>query len=132
MAKARSKTAEAYFSNYKSSKKWESNRKRKLQRTLKAQPNNEQVKAALNNINYRRKTPNNSEWSASWIRVAKIFKLFEGRFDRNIMSANAEVARAALQRQSKVSAEILRFKKSQEKQPNTNYFFTIAARLGGN
>lgn len=131
MAKARSKTAEAYFSNYKSSKKWESNRKRKLERTLKAQPNNEQVKNALKDISYRRKTPNNREWSASWIKVAKIFKMFEGRFDRNIMSANPEVARAALQRQSKVSAEILRSKKPSEKQPNPAHFFTIAARLSG-
>ncbi len=129
MAKARSKTAEAYFSNYKSSKTWEKNRKRKLERTLKEQPNNKKVQEALSGMVYRRKTPNNREWSASWIRVAKIFKMFEGRFDRNIMSANPEVARTALQRQSKVSAEILRCKK-QPQQPNSSQFFTIATRLG--
>lgn len=130
MAKARSKTAEAYFSTYKASKTWEKNRKRKLERALKEQPNNEQIKAAMGGMVYRRKTPNNREWSATWIRIAKIFKMFEGRFDRNIMSAKPETARAALQRQSKVSAEILRCKKPQEKQPNPAHFFTIAARLG--
>lgn len=128
MAKARSKTAEAYFSNYKSSKTWEKNRKRRLEKLLKEQPNNEQIKNALSGMVYRRKTPSVREWSSSWIRTAKLFKLFEGRFDRNIMSANPEVARNALQRQSKVSAEILRAK-VQPKQPDTKSFFSIATRL---
>ena len=94
--KARSKTAENYSAQYKSSKKWEANRKRKLERTLKEQPENQQVKDALKSMVYRRKTPNTREWSASWIHVAKLFKMFTGKFDREIMSSNEKVASEAM------------------------------------
>lgn len=103
--KSKSKGAEGYAAAYKSSKRWESNRIRRLERTLKAQPNNEQVKAALKGgLVYRRKTPVTRTWSASWIRVAKLFKEFSGRFDPAIMSSNNDAAKAALQRQSPVAA----------------------------
>ena len=94
--KSRSKTAENYSAQYKSSKKWETNRKRKLERVLKEQPENQQIKDALNSMVYRRKTPNIREWSASWIRTAKLFKLFTGKFDREIMSSNDKVASEAM------------------------------------
>lgn len=94
--KSRSKTAENYSAQYKSSKKWETNRKRKLERVLKEQPENQQIKDALKSIVYRRKTPNTREWSASWIRTAKLFKLFTGKFDREIMSSNDKVASEAM------------------------------------
>lgn len=103
--KSKSKGAEGYFAAYKSSKRWEANRIARLERTLKAQPNNEQVKAALKGgLVYRRKAPVTRMWSASWIRVAKLFKEFGGRFDHAIMSSNNDVAKAALQRQSPVAA----------------------------
>ena len=94
--KSRSKTAENYSAQYKSSKKWETNRKRKLERVLKEQPENQQIKDALKSMMYRRKTPNTREWSASWIRTAKLFKLFTGKFDREIMSSNDKVASEAM------------------------------------
>ena len=94
--KSRSKTAENYSAQYKSSKKWETNRKRKLERVLKEQPENQQIKDALKSMVYRRKTPNIREWSASWIRTAKLFKLFTGKFDREIMSSNDKVASEAM------------------------------------
>lgn len=94
--KSRSKTAENYSAQYKSSKKWETNRKRKLERVLKEQPENQQIKDALKSMVYRRKTPNTREWSASWIRTAKLFKLFTGKFDREIMSSNDKVASEAM------------------------------------
>lgn len=94
--KSRSKTAENYSAQYKATKKWESNRKRKLERVLKEQPNNQQVKDALKSMVYRRKTPTTREWSASWIRAAKIMKMFTGKFDRNIMSSNEKTASEAL------------------------------------
>lgn len=93
---ARSKTAQNTAAVYKSSRRWESNRMRKLARTLKEQPTNEQVKAAMKSMVYRRKTPNTQEWSASWIRVAKLFKLFTGKFDRAIMNANPDIVKTAL------------------------------------
>lgn len=100
MAIKTSKSQTNYYALYKTTRKWEANRKRKLERTLKAQPNNKQVQAALKSIVYRRRTPTNRVWSASWIRAAKIIKLFEGRFDPQIMSSNPDVARSALQKNS--------------------------------
>lgn len=130
MAGKTSKSQEGYYAKYKSSKTWETNRMVRLERALKKQPNNQQIKDALKSMVYRRKTPNTREWSASWIRIAKLFKEFEGRFDRNIMSANAKLATEALQRQSVVSAEILRAKKQPDR-VDTSKFFTLEARLQG-
>ncbi len=45
---------------------------------------------------YRRKTPSTQEWSASWIRTAKIIKMFSGKFDKTIMSSNEKVANEAM------------------------------------
>lgn len=104
MAKSKSKTAVAASSVYKSTRRWETNRKLRLERTIRNQPNNEQAKAALKGMVYRRKTPKTQEWSASWIATAKLFKLFGGRFDRAIMSANVDAVRTALQAQSPVAA----------------------------
>lgn len=95
--KSRSKTSEGNAASYKSSRRWESNRKRKLERVLKEQPENQQIKDALKNMVYRRKTPTTPQWSASWIRVAKLFKEFTGKFDRNIMNSNPKVAAEAMQ-----------------------------------
>lgn len=124
MATKRSKSAENQAALYKSSKRWESNRRKKLERQLKLQPNNEQVKKALSNIYYRRKTPTVREWSASTIRLAKIIKLFTGRFDRDILSSNKDVASAALQKAA--------LKPDQQKnkvQVADKNFFSIGARL---
>lgn len=100
MAIKTSKSQTNYYALYKTTRKWEANRKRRLEKTLRAQPNNKQVQAALKSIVYRRRTPTNRVWSASWIRAAKIIKLFEGRFDPQIMSSNPDVARSALQKNS--------------------------------
>jgi hypothetical protein len=108
------------------SNRWEINRKRKLEKQLKLQPNNEQVRLALQNIHRRRKTPTNREWSKSWIRIAKLFKLFSGRFDRNIMSSNQSVAGSALQKQGKIAQEPQKLMQVSDKN-----FFSLAARLQG-
>lgn len=100
MAKTKSKAATAAAAIYKLNRRWESNRKRRLERTIRNQPNNEQAKLALKNISYRRKTPVTREWSASWIAFARLFKFCTGRFDRDIMSSNPETSRKALLAQS--------------------------------
>ena len=94
--KTKSKSSTTQAGAYKAENRQAKNRKLKLEKQLKLQPNNEQVKTALKNIMYRRKTPTKQEWSASWVRIAKIFKLFEGRFNRDIMSNNPAIASAAL------------------------------------
>ncbi len=128
MASSRSKSAEAYQSRYKSSKTWEKNRLERLMRAQKAQPNNKQIEEALKGgFVYRRKTPKAPAWSHTAIRIAKLFKEFEGRFDKNILHPDPKVSQVALSTQSKVSKEILR-EKQKPKQSNES-FFSIATRL---
>ncbi|CAB5218741.1 hypothetical protein UFOVP218_108 [uncultured Caudovirales phage] len=92
-----SKSKTSYYSNYKASSKWQSNRKRKLLKQLKLQPNNEQVKDALVNIKYRRKTPSQKAmWSKTNIRTAKLFKLFTGKASVDLFSSNPKTQAFAL------------------------------------
>jgi hypothetical protein len=125
MAQKTSKGQEGYYSRYKANKTWEVNRMRRLERTLKAQPENLQVKAALKGgLVYRRKTPSTRPWSASWIRTAKLFKLFAGRFDPAIMSANQDVSRAAMQKPGPRTLEKLNTPTMADKS-----FFSIGSRI---
>lgn len=84
----------------KSAGTMEANRKRKLLKLLKEQPNNEQIKDALTNIKYRRKTPKTQEWSKTDIQTAKLFKMFTGRADWDLFSSNPKVQAAAIARHS--------------------------------
>lgn len=128
MARAANKTQENRYSQYKSAKTWEKNRIKRLERAFKEQPNNKQIENALKGgLVYRRKTPKTRMWSKTWIRIAGLFKLFEGRFDPRIMSSNDKVSREALQQQSKTSVELSKVKKQQS--TSSNDFFSIATRL---
>lgn len=120
MAKSPSKSRQNYASVYKSSNRWQSNRKRKLLKQLKLQPNNEQVKLALENIKYRRKTPKTQEWSKTDIETARLFKLFSGYVDRDIFSSNPKVQAAALAKHSP--------KLEHKKLPTGKVSFSIGAR----
>lgn len=92
-----SKSKQAYAALYKSSTRWATNRKIKLTRLLKQQPNNEQIKDALANIKYRRKTPTTKTvWSHGNIRIAKLFKEFTGRASAELFSSNPKVQSVAL------------------------------------
>lgn len=120
MAKTSSKSKSTYYASYKANRKWESNRRKKLQRTLKNQPNNLQVVAALENIKYRRKTPTTRTWSSTWIRTAKLFKQAIGRFDPAIMSSNQDAAKAALNKNPLITKAV---------GVSDKEFFSIGARL---
>jgi hypothetical protein len=76
MANKTSKGQEGYYARYKSSGQFIKNRRLKLERVLKKQPNNEQVKQALKDIHYRRKAPKTVQWSKTRIREAVVAKLF--------------------------------------------------------
>lgn len=76
------------------------NRKRKLLKQIKLQPNNSNLPLALGNIHYRRKKPTKSMWSHGNIRLAKLFKLFNGRVDPDMFSSNPKVSAAAIQKPS--------------------------------
>ena len=96
MAIKTSKSAEAYFARYKTANVYSTNRKRKLARTMKAQPNNTQLALALKNVtSYRRKTPKDAYWSHSMIETAKLYKRFVGVFDRNVFTQKPEDQEAA-------------------------------------
>lgn len=121
MATKKANSKELQAANYKANKNWETNRRKKLERTLKAQPTNEQVKAALRDIRYRRKTPGAQGWSASQIAVAKLFKQFSGKFDKAFFSADPKVSQAWLQMQSPVAANYTPL-------PGPKNFFALEAR----
>lgn len=72
----KSKSQEAYASRYKATT-FALNRRKKLERVLKDQPENEQVKMALKDIHYRRKTPNTTAWLPSAKRAATLIAEFE-------------------------------------------------------
>lgn len=74
----------------------QANRKRKLQKQLKLQPNNTQVQNALLELGTKRKAPTNPQWSHSAIRLAKLFKEFTGRAPKELFSSNPKVVQSAL------------------------------------
>lgn len=86
---------ESYFASYKTSKKYESNRLAKLMRLAKEQPNNEQIKKAIDNIRPRRTTPKTEQWTPTQVAIAKLVKYFTGKFDRNWFSPDMETQVAA-------------------------------------
>jgi hypothetical protein len=71
-AKQRSKHQKELYSAYKSQNRFAVNRKRKLLKVQKAQPNNLQIAEALGNIKYRRKTPKTAVNSKQKIAAAKL------------------------------------------------------------
>jgi hypothetical protein len=70
MAKSSSKGKQAAYAAYKSENRFVLNRKRKLLKLQKEQPNNEQVTEALKNIRFRRKAPGAPVWSHTKINTA--------------------------------------------------------------
>ncbi len=78
MAIKTSKSNELYFSTYKISGKYAKNRRKKLERELKRNPNNEkQIHQALSNRSaYRRKKPSTKKWSKTAIKECMIKKVF--------------------------------------------------------
>ena len=81
MAKAKrtGNSFKGYYSMYKAGKVWQTNRLRKLHRALKRNPENaEQINKAISAVSYRRKTPSTSQWSATKVKWAALFKKFQG------------------------------------------------------
>jgi hypothetical protein len=95
--KSSSKAAEAYYARYKTEKRWETNRMKKLMRALKRDPNNAtQIELAMKSMVYRRKTPKTQVWSASKRNTAIVFKKFSGKASQELFSSNEKVSSAAL------------------------------------
>lgn len=77
MAISRSKSKEMYFTKYKTSKTFEVNKKRKLLKLLKLQPNNLQIPAALACIRSPRGAPKVPKWSHTAIRDTMLAASFK-------------------------------------------------------
>lgn len=96
MAQKTSKSNEAYFARYKQGNLYAAHRKAKLERLAKLQPNNKQIPIALKSLaNYRRKSPNTPHWSHTMITTAKLYKLFTGKFNKDVFSQKPEDSDAA-------------------------------------
>jgi hypothetical protein len=128
MAGKTNKSQEGYYAKYKSSKTWETNRKARLERALKAQPNNEQIKAALKGMVYRRKTPGPLGWSAQDKAAAQLYRRIAGYFDRGILSKDPKVSQLALQRKLETPLPKAVVAKVPSYGPS---FFALGARLQG-
>jgi len=126
--KGSSKSQEGYYSAYKSSNKQAKNRKIKLERQLKLQPNNEQVKQALLDIRYRRRTPGNNGWSHSGIALAKRFVSFCGHFNQDILSSNPKTASDAMQ-SLKSNASNFKLPKEVMEGISNKAMFSLKARM---
>lgn len=77
MAIKRSKSAEMYFTKYKTGKVYEVNRRKKLEKLLLENPNNKQIELALKDIHYRRKTPKTHPWTHQKRAQVILNKVFE-------------------------------------------------------
>ena len=95
MAKGRSKQQQGKYASYKTSQTWAKNRRAKLDKHLKAHPNDTQAVTATKNITYSRKTPKTTVWSATILTTAQLIKIFEGRVNYNIFNANDIVRNTA-------------------------------------
>ena len=74
----------------------EANRKRRLERQLKLQPNNKQVEAALKSTKSRRKASVKRVWSHSARALAQLFKEFSGSAPVALFSTNQKIQQDAL------------------------------------
>jgi hypothetical protein len=74
----------------------QANRKRRLTKLLKQQPNNKQIQNAVLETGQTRKKPTTPQWSHGNIRLAKLFKYFRGSAPKELFSSNPKVQQAAL------------------------------------
>lgn len=71
------------------------NRKRRLLRAQKQQPNNKQIENALLEDGTARKASNQRQWSHSMIRMAQLYKEFGQPANKELFSNNPKVQQAA-------------------------------------
>lgn len=114
---------EQRYNSYKIKNQYAANRKARLQRALKKNPENKEIETALKSIVYRRSTPSNPEWSATTRKIAELFKLFTGKFDKNILHSNDKVAGPALFTRGPKSQPL------KDSKVRENFMFSIRTRL---
>lgn len=110
------------YTAYKQNKTYEMNRKRRLARALKRNPENTQIESVMSGIVWRRSTPANREWSSTKRRIAELFKEFNGKVDKDIFHSNEKVSAAAL---AKYGPNAVRVKT----EPDRRSMFSIGVRI---
>lgn len=93
--KRTSASDKSHHLTYKTQQIWAKNRKIKLERALKKNPENKQIEAALKNISYRRKTPTTQVWSHTDKAMAQLIKQISGFCDKNIFHPNKDIREVA-------------------------------------
>lgn len=117
-----------YYANYKTSKRWERNRLRKLAKQLKEQPGNEkQIKAAMSRVSYRRSTPTTKQWSATTRRIAELFKMFVGVVPKEALLAQMPKGKEAEQAYWRAMNTFVGIRAKADKAANDMY--SIGARM---
>ena len=119
------KGKEVQVSAYKT--RYEANRKRRLEKALKRNPENKQIQAALQNIGYRRKTPKNRVWSSQKRQLAQLFKIFTGKFNPEIFSNNEKISGPALFTKGPYS-EPIKQKPNEKRPPSEKQMFMLRNR----
>lgn len=76
--------------------RYEQNKKKKLERLIKLQPNNKQLESALKNIRYKRKATKVPFWSSSRKRMAYLYMAFAGKVNLDIFNNNDKISGPAL------------------------------------
>ncbi len=102
------------------------NRIKRLQRTLKVQPENQQVIDALKTTKMSRTKPKVPQWSSYTIGIAKMMRKVRGAFDKDIFSKSPEVADFALRKHAAFQASVFK-KMEMPKNP-----FSIKTQILGN
>lgn len=93
--KTRSKNQQTKYATYKTRMTWAENKRLKLERHLKQQPNDTVAQAALKaQPKYARRTPN-TKTSTTARRTLQLFKLLEGKAPQTLVSSNPQVAAQA-------------------------------------
>jgi hypothetical protein len=64
MARGSNKQVQGKYAAYKTSQTCKTNQTRKINKHLKAHPNDEQSRIALKNAGYKRKAPNTTQWTS--------------------------------------------------------------------
>jgi NAD(P)H-dependent FMN reductase len=98
------------------------NRKQRLLRAQKAQPNNKQIANALLEDGTQRKASNQRQWSHGMRRLAELFKFFGEAAPKELFSSNPKVQQAAQ------AAQAARCRREHHNLPKGKVDFSLGAR----
>jgi hypothetical protein len=110
------------YTRYKQENRIAKNRKIRLERALKKNPENEEIRIALTGaLGQRRDIPKGQVWSASRVRIAKLYKDFTGTVNMDMFSKNEKVSAPALMTPGHKSKHI--------PNPDTKAMFSLLTRI---